>query len=739
MKTFFLTGAALLIVSYAQSQDVQFPRQLTNEGSVLTTYQPQVESWDQNKTLNCRMAFSLVPNGGKEVLGVLYMKASTDVNMDNHRVLIYNMTVSDTHFPSLDDETAAKMGDIVKLFITSDRSLVMSLEQVVACTPKKDPTSTITVNNDPPVIFMSKRPTILLSVEGTPVKAAASKENIDYIVNANYPLFFDVTGNTWYLYDGLEWQSGKEASGQWSFTGSLPKSLVNLAGDTNWASLKGTVPAVSRADSKMPQVFYSDKLAELILFDGEPAYNSISGTSLKYATNSYSDIFFCEADKQYYYVTSGRWFRSANLNGPWTFATQSLPADFSKIPNNSPASAILSFVPGTEQAKDAVMIAQIPTTQEVDAVEAARQVHIVYSGDPQFKPIDNTTLFYAVNTTDKVIEVSSDSYYACVQGIWFVAPTPNGTWQTATSVPQSIYAMPTSSPVYNVTYVTQTVTTTNVVQSSYTSGYMGVYVVAAPAGVIIISGTGYYHPPYYYYPPYGYPVYYPYPVTYGMYAYHPYAYGGVAYHASYNPNTGMYARSATAYSPYGKATVAQGYNPSTGTYARGASVSTPYGTKSAAQAYNPYTGASASTRQNSNANGQWGSSTISKNGQTAQAGHVSTSQGTAAGVKTSNGDMYAGANGNVYKNTGNGWESAASGQPRTTGANANGSLQNNAGAKQGAMQQPAGGAGGFNTQDLNKDMEDRQRGNTQTQQFSGRGGGGFGGGFGGGGGRGRRG
>ena len=40
-----------------------------------------------------------------------------------------------------------------------------------------------------------------------------------------------------------------------------------------------------------------------------------------------------------------------------------------------------------------------------------------------------------------------------------------------------------------------------------------------------------------------------------------YHYGRVAYHASYNPNTGMYGRSATAYGPYGRATVAQGIIP----------------------------------------------------------------------------------------------------------------------------------------------------------------------------------
>ena len=728
------------IASHGIAQDITWPRQLTNEGSVLTMYQPQVQSWEQYEILDFRLAFSLKPAQGKEVVGVLYMKAGTDVNMETHRVFVSNISILKTNFPSLDPEHAEKTGSMVRSFFSPGRTLEISLEQIVACTPKEDVVATVTVNNDPPVIFVSKRPTILLQLEGAPVRAAASKESLEFVINANFPLFFDVPNKTYYLYDGLEWQKAQETDGPWSFAGELPTSLVNLAKDTSWSYLKGLVPAVSKPDKKMPQVFTSERLAELILFEGEPVFTAIGGTALKFATNTDHDIFLCTSDKQYYFLTAGRWFSSPGLNGPWTFATTRLPSDFLRIPDSSPASAILPFVPGTEQAKDAVMIAQIPTTIEVNAAEAAKQVHITYSGEPQFKAIESTTLYYAVNTTERVIKVSSNEYYACVQGIWFISSTPTGPWQTATYVPAAIYSMPPSSPVYNVTYVTQTVTYTNTVQATYTSGYMGVYVVGAPSGVIIVSGTGYYYPPYYYHPPYGYPVYYHYPVTYGVYAYHPYPYGGVAYHASYNPHTGMYSRSATAYSPYGKATVAQGYNPSTGTYARGASVSTPYGSRSAAQAYNPYTGASASTRQGSSPYAQWGSSTVSKGGQTASAAHVSTAQGSAAVAKTSSGNMYAASNGNVYKNTGNGWEEASKPPSQGNATGANKPTQYNAAAtKQGNMQpsatttkqgisQPSAnpssaktsGGQSFNSQELTKEAQNRQRGSTEAHQYQGR-------------------
>jgi hypothetical protein len=158
-------------------------------------------------------------------------------------------------------------------------------------------------------------------------------------------------------------------------------------------------------------------------------------------------------------------------------------------------------------------------------------------------------------------------------------------------------------------------------------------------------------------------------------------YGNSAWHG------GVYGSSATAYGPYGAARVGNAYNPSTGTYARGAQTVTPYGTQKVGQAYNPNTGAYAATHQASNAYGSYGSSVVSKNGNTAYTQHQTTANGTVASAQTSaggsavaasgkygnsggvaqtaNGNKYAAANGNVYKNTGSGWNQTQ-GTPHNT-------------------------------------------------------------------------
>ena len=61
----------------------------------------------------------------------------------------------------------------------------------------------------------------------------------------------------------------------------------------------------------------------------------------------------------------------------------------------------LASVPGTRQAELAVLANSVPTTATVNRREATLEV--TYDGEPQFKPIDGTSLSYALNAPLPVI------------------------------------------------------------------------------------------------------------------------------------------------------------------------------------------------------------------------------------------------------------------------------------------------------------------------------------------------
>jgi hypothetical protein len=192
--------------------------------------------------------------------------------------------------------------------------------------------------------------------------------------------------------------------------------------------------------------------------------------------------------------------------------------------------------------------------------------------------------------------------------------------------PKSIYTIPPSSPVYNVTYVTQTTTSDGNISASYTAGYLGAFVMGAAVGAIVANGTGYYYPPYIGYPVGGYPYYHPYCT--------PYGYGGYAT-PYYNSRSGAYGYSSTTYGAYGKTTTAAQYNPYTGTYARGASTSNAYGRQSVGQAYNPYTGTYGATHQGSSPTAQWGQSYVQQGNKSAYTQHYSTANGSVGSIQGS--------------------------------------------------------------------------------------------------------
>ncbi len=744
-----------------QSGDPGWPRERYQNGTRLIIYQPQVDDWKNFQELTWRMAVSLTPKSGKTVVGVVEMKGNTDVDNVAKVAIITNPQVTQTYFPSLDQATKQKMEDLFKTLIPSTVSI--SLHRLIASTPKKEAPAGVQLNNDPPKIFVGYRPSILLSVNGEPVLTVVPNTNLQFVVNTQWPLFFDEGNSTYYVAVGQQWLTSSRLEGQWSATKELPPEMSKVPQDKQWSALKKFIPPSANTKGVTPDVFYSNKPAEIILFDGQPVYAQIPDTQLTYATNTNSVVFVYKPTQQFYYLTAGRWFSANDLQGPWTYATPDLPPDFAKIPLTSPASAILATVPGTDEAKDAVLLAQVPTTVTVKPTEAAAKVKVAYAGDPKFEPIKGTSMAYATNTQDKVIELEG-TYYLCLQSVWFMAPTPTGPWSTCMAVPKEIYTIPSSSPVYNVTYVTQTANPDGTVTSNYAAGYLGSFILGAATGAILADGSGYWWPPYcnggYYYP---------YPATYcGAY------YGGYGYHYPapyYDSATGAYGWKQTAYGAYGSATRGAGYNPYTGTYARGASVSTPYGSRSAAQAYNPYTGTYAQTRQGSSPNAQWGSSYVSRGNQSATMGHYSTANGTVAGIsgskggeaagastargntavgKTASGNMYAGHDGNVYKNTGNGWQKYNNGswnsvnkaQPNWQGAEnsqqrtgsesyqqrTSGSSNDNRGSENSSNRSSASSynrsgeaasdrSGGGGSGDLDREAQNRDRGGQQSQSF----------------------
>jgi hypothetical protein len=648
-----------------ESVDGGWPRTYTAaSGANLVLYQPQVASWDNQTVMTLYAAVAYTPVGGKRELGTIKTVADTKVSVDERLVDYSSLRITEATFPTLDKPQVQEIVQEITNAVKKDG--VIALDRVLA---GMDSSQIIAKNADgikadPPKIYFSKTPAVLVNLDGEPVWGPIMGTDLSYAINTNWDLFEHTPTKTFYLRDDEVWLKSTTLEGGWGPAGKLPESFNKLPQDDNWKDVKAALPGKKVSPEQAPRVFVTLTPAEMILLKGEPTYAVITNTNLFWISNTESDVFRVGKTGLIYYLVAGRWFSAKDFTGSeWTFASLNLPEDFKKIPVEHPRSRVLASVPGTDQAAQAVLVAQIPETARVNK-KGVNAPEVQYQGEPQFEPIAMTTVQRAVNTDKQIIKVG-DNYYMCFQGVWFVSKTPTGPWEVTGTVPKEIYEIPPSSPASPVTHVTVVEDNDDAVVFAAAAAYTGVMIAWGCA----VWGSGYYYPPYVWYGG-GYPVYYPRYPTYG-------------YSAWYNPWTGAYGRGVTAYGPYGGAGVGARYNPSTGTYARGAAAYGPYGARGAASAYNPNTGAFAQTRQGSNVYGSWGSTAVTRGDQWATTSRVTNnvtgattrvtqgSQGNTAisrtgaqggrVVGTSQGDLYAGRDGNVYRRDSGTWQKYDSG------------------------------------------------------------------------------
>jgi len=239
----------------------------------------------------------------------------------------------------------------------------------------------------------------------------------------------------------------------------------------------GTAQPKPSLANGVPTVYVSEITAELVVFKGQPNFQPVSSTELLWATNTTADVFIDTSNNLYYALISGRWFSTPDLNnGPWQYvASNGLPSDFKRIPVNSKAGVVLASVAGTPQAKEALIANTIPQTATVNRVGGPAFTPVI-DGAPKWRDIEGTALRYVVNSETPIIKVPDGSLYALNAGVWFTANLLDGPWWIATSVPAVIYTIPPSSALYYTTFVHVYGSTPEVVYVGYTPGYLGTVV-----------------------------------------------------------------------------------------------------------------------------------------------------------------------------------------------------------------------------------------------------------------------
>jgi len=201
----------------------------------------------------------------------------------------------------------------------------------------------VNTNSKQPKLIITQEPAELIQTSGEP-EIKQIYENLFSVTNSAYEIIFDSYSDYYFVLISGRWYKTKELSrGVWMFVApeDLPEIFKQIPSDSPFAhvrlSVQGTPEAISAAlDNGIPQTAVVDryKTKMILEYDGEPQFETITGTSLKYAINSGGSVIQ-NSDGKYFAVDQAVWFSSDNAEGPWKIADH-FPVEVNKIPPSCP-------------------------------------------------------------------------------------------------------------------------------------------------------------------------------------------------------------------------------------------------------------------------------------------------------------------------------------------------------------------------------------------------------------------
>ena len=210
----------------------------------MLVYQPQVASWDKQKHLVAYSAVSQRAKGSeKPAIGTIKIEADTQVSLTERLVSFQKMKIVEANFQTLDKDQIREITTAIDKVIPDDER-VIALDRVLANLDKSQviPKNIEGVKADPPTIFYSTTPAVIMNLDGEPIWSPIKENDLKFAVNTNWDLFQTRRPNALYLRNNDTWLTATDVKGTWSPAGKLPASFSKLPAEDNWKDVKANLP-----------------------------------------------------------------------------------------------------------------------------------------------------------------------------------------------------------------------------------------------------------------------------------------------------------------------------------------------------------------------------------------------------------------------------------------------------------------------------------------------------------------
>jgi hypothetical protein len=219
---------------------------------------------------------------------------------------------------------------------------VLPMLRQTAQSLKSDGDDVVSENSFYPEIIVSTVPAELIQTDGAPTFAAIPGTMMLYVSNSSEQIVMDIRSQMYFVLLSGRWYSSAKLEGRWNYIdfNSLPADFAKIPEGSEKDIVLASVPGTQAAqdavrESLVPQAAIVDRKTATteIVYDGEPRFEVIDGTSMRYAVNSSGTVI--HETNRYYVVDNGVWFVGAGPRGPW-IVSEARPVHVHLIPPSCP-------------------------------------------------------------------------------------------------------------------------------------------------------------------------------------------------------------------------------------------------------------------------------------------------------------------------------------------------------------------------------------------------------------------
>ena len=145
--------------------------------------------------------------------------------MSERLVSFKEMRITESNFPTLPKEQTRELVAEIDKTIPDDER-VIALDRVLASVDRSQiiPKEVPGVKADPPTIFSSQTPAVLVNIDGEPIWSPIKENDLKYAVNTNWDLFQHAPTSTFYLRKEGIFLKASDLKGPWGPAGKLPRA-----------------------------------------------------------------------------------------------------------------------------------------------------------------------------------------------------------------------------------------------------------------------------------------------------------------------------------------------------------------------------------------------------------------------------------------------------------------------------------------------------------------------------------